>query len=287
LPKEAPAPAAPAAPAASAPGTDDFFGALGPAGEAANPGAEPAHLSGEPDRSLFDLPPPPPPGAKAPEIAAPEGAAPLEVEVQAPKPRVKAPEVRAPVTPQAPLGARVMSMVFNLLLVGVVGWGSLVGYATYRNDGHFDPSLLRPAELGRVILGAHSGPLTQLALEDVTNGLYPTAKGRQLFYVRGQVTNRGKAAIGPAQVKVEVVEGDKALASGRGWAGKAPTPERLYNLADGPGLVEFQAQQKADAEPVPPGGSRPFVVVLLDYPDDLAARTLRVSVELAPQVASK
>jgi hypothetical protein len=189
--------------------------------------------------------------------------------------------------PSASPGARLVSLLLNVLLVGAVGWASLVAYATFKNEGHFDAALLRPAELQRVIFGGESGPLAQLSLEDVTNGLYPTAHGRQVFYVRGQVTNRGKTALGPAQVKVEVLDGDKPLATSQSWAGKAPTPEKLFNLTDAAGLAELQAQQKTDAEAVPPGASRPFVVVLLDYPDNLASRTLRVTVELPPQVASK
>jgi hypothetical protein len=138
-----------------------------------------------------------------------------------------------------------------------------------------------------VILGSGTVSGTPLVVEDVTNGLYPTAHGRQVFYVRGQVSNHSKADTAPAEVKVEVVEGAKVLATGTGWAGASTTPESLYNLTDPRSLEALVKAQHQEAKAVRGGASVPFVVVLCDYPDDLAAHALRLTVTAPPEVAEK
>ena len=136
-------------------------------------------------------------------------------------------------------------------------------------------------------LGGPGDPGANLIVEDVTNGLYPTVQSKQVFYVRGQVASRAKAEVGPAAIKVEVVEGSKVLASGTGWAGTQATPEKLYNLTDAASLTDLVKTERTEARAIPPGGTQPFVVVLMDFPDDLASHTLRVTAGVGTEVAQK
>ena len=280
----APVAAAPAAPA------DDFF-ASAPAPEAPKPassvdmhslGADDATTaSGEPDRSMFDLPPPPTPSAVEP--AASEPLAPAAFEQQ-PKPgqarRQRPPTTSTkPVAPKKPLGQRVLGVVLNALFVLAVGWGSLLGYATAKADWHFDPALLRPAELGKVVFGGKTAA-SQLALEDVSSGQYELAGGKTAFFVRGELTNHGKDQVPAAKAHVELLEGEQVIAKADAWAGKPLTPEQVYNLGDANQLKALQAQQQADAQPLAPGDSKPFLAVMLDVPAEKAGRAVRIVPDL-------
>ncbi len=232
---------------------------------------------------MFDLPAPKPGQTVLPREPDP-GSMPLDPLTTAPTRRARIredtpePQVQPPKFP----AAKVLSVGLNVLVVAVVAWGSLLGYATWRNDGHFEASMLGPSVLAKAVVG-QAGMSTPLRLEDVTNGLYPTQAGRSVFYVRGQVVNRGKAELGPAQVKVEVLEGSKVVAEARGWAGLSLTPEQLYALGDAASVKALQATQKDGAVVIPPGQRRPFVVVMSDFPEDLATKGLRVGVENGAQ----
>ena len=281
------APAAAAAPAASA---DDFFGQSEPENkprssvgfDAFGPDeTTQTQPAGEPDRSLFDLPAPPPPSAPSPSLdelvtvppAAPDRPAPVA------KPARPATTGIKPAAVRKPLGQRVMGAVLNVLFVLAVGWGSLLAYASARADWHFDPALLRPAELGRAVFGSR-GAAAQLALEDVSSGSYERADGRSAFYVRGELVNRGKAPLGPARAKVDLLEGDRVLASTEAWAGQAVTPEQVYDLGNAKQLEALQAQARSAARPLAPGEARPFVAVMLDVPESSASRSVRIVPDL-------
>ena len=188
--------------------------------------------------------------------------------------------------PKKPLGQRVLGGVLNALFVLVVGWGSLLGYATARADWHFDPALLRPAEVGKVVFGGKTAA-SQLVLEDVSSGLYELSGGKQAFFVRGELTNHGKDQVPAAKAHVELLEGEKVVAQADAWAGKPLTPEQVYNLVDATQLKALQTQQQAEAQPLAPGESRPFLAVMLDVPAEHGGRAVRIVPDLGSATAKQ
>jgi predicted Zn finger-like uncharacterized protein len=266
-------PSAEAAPTTAAPGSPMGFG-----------DEEATHTDSAPDRSFFDLPAAPPPSAAPAGVMADAPSAPLApqsfVSATRPAARARPASVQAPVV--KPVGQRVLGAVLNGLFVMAVAWGSLLAYATSRADWRFDSALLRPTELGRAIFGAKTAA-AQLVLEDVASGKYEMKGGRQAFFIRGQVVNRGKSALGPARAHIELVEGERVLAQTDAWAGTPFSPEQVYNLADVAQLHALEQQQQAQAAALPAGEGRPFLALLLDPPGDLARASLRVTSDLGPR----
>ena len=115
----------------------------------------------------------------------------------------------------------------------------------------------------------------------VVSGLYDTAAGKPVFYVRGRVENRGGKTHGPVRVVAELVGESGALSRAEALAGAEPTPEDVWSLhsaAEAEKLV-----RTLDANPVErrvqPGASLPFFAVIPDPPQDLQTHRLRLHVE--------
>ncbi|HYV65052.1 MAG TPA: zinc-ribbon domain-containing protein, partial [Myxococcales bacterium] len=64
----------------------------------------------------------------------------------------------------------------------------------------------------------------------VVSGLYDTASGRPVFYVRGRVENRGRKRHGPVRVIAELIAGGETEGKGETIAGAEPNPEDVYAL---------------------------------------------------------
>lgn len=257
---------------------DEFFGGAHPAlGAPATPAASDEGDTGAPDRSMFDLPAAPPP---APAPAAAPAAAPSPAPPRPSTPSKARPPTTIRTIPRKPVGPRVIAALLNALFVVAVGWVSLLTYATSRNDWHFDAALLRPAELGHAVFGSGTAA-SQLALEDVASGSYEISGGRAVFFVRGELVNRGKSPVGPAKAHVELLEGDDVVAHAEAWANAQPvTPEQVYNLGGTKQLDALVAEQGAKAQPLEPGESRPFVAVMLNVPESKQPRSVRIVPDL-------
>jgi hypothetical protein len=168
---------------------------------------------------------------------------------------------------------RVTGLVINLVVatVLVVALGA-VGLG-YLREGRLDLSVLSPAKLQALV-----SPSQSLVARDISNGLYDTREGHPLFFVRGEVENRGTA---PARVKVRAAlyDGDQRVKSQEGLAGALPTPEDLHAIVSTEGAAALRTRLDAAAKPVPPGGRAPFVLVFQEYPEGLDAFRLEVTLE--------
>jgi len=115
----------------------------------------------------------------------------------------------------------------------------------------------------------------------VVSGLYDTASGRPVFFVRGRVENRSKKAHGPVRVVAELVAEGGTEGKAEALAGAEPSPEDVYALrgvADAEKLNRIL--QTADAERrLAPGASLPFFAVIADPPADLHRHRLHVRLE--------
>jgi predicted Zn finger-like uncharacterized protein len=194
------------------------------------------------------------------------------------------PEKRGPGRARRLTGLVINVAVAAVLVVGLVAVGGV-----YLREGRLDLSALSPSRLQS--LGA--SPQTLVA-RDISNGLYDTKEGSALFFVRGEVENRGTAE---ARVKVRAAlyDGDQRVKSQEGLAGAVPTPEDLYAITSTEGAAALRTRLDATAPTVPAGGRAPFVLVFQEYPAELDSFRLEVTLEPvssaaetgAPQGAAK
>jgi len=116
----------------------------------------------------------------------------------------------------------------------------------------------------------------------VVSGLYDTASGKQVFYVRGRIENRSKRVRGPVRVTAELVSDGAAEARAEAIAGNAePTPEDVWSLRSQADLDKLTRTLEASQgeRKLQPGTSLPFFAVFPDPPPDLPRRRLHVKVE--------
>ena len=117
---------------------------------------------------------------------------------------------------------------------------------------------------------------------DVSNGVYQTAEGRPVFFVRGEVENRGTSPL-RAEVKVEIFAGNERLRTGTGLAGSGVTPEDLYALETEAAALALRQRLDAGARgKLAPGGRAPFMVAFVDHPPDLEQLRFQVTAGPAP-----
>lgn len=232
-------------------------------------------------RSLFDMSDVPAPPPEAPAVPQ----APPITEVSVPVARIALKRVTADGVPvsaaQAPSSdkRRVARVVLNTLsaaaLLGVV----VVLTAITVNDGKLDASSFTWARLK----AAFSGP-AELMTFDISNGLYQTRVGRPVFYVRGEVKNRGAAA-SRIRVKAEILDGDDLVRSAEGWAGASPSPEDLFGIATADELDKLSQRLVQSAAELPPGEQASFLITFYEYPPEL--RGFRVKVTAASGAAAE
>jgi len=115
----------------------------------------------------------------------------------------------------------------------------------------------------------------------VVSGLYDTASGKPVFYVRGRVENRGRKPHGPVRVVAELVAGGETEGKAEAIAGAEPSPEDVYALR---GAADADRLQRTllgvDAERrLAPGASLPFFAVIADPPADLQRHRLHLRLE--------
>lgn len=243
----------------------------------------------EPSSAPGALPDWPAPAA----AAAPPGG--LPAETPAPKPPLPQPRVLqaspAP-TPQlkpagAPAGAaepspgRVrsvaglavqFSMAAVLVLVLLVLGSALLG------DGQV---VLEPARLQETFFSRKP-----LVARELSNGLYETRAGRPVFFVRGEVLNRGETAT-RVRARVALYDEDQRVKSAEALAGALPTPEELNSLQSPESAAELRRWLDSKATPVAPGERVPFIVIFQEYPQDLDSFRLEVTLEEEAKAAAE
>ncbi|HEX8439605.1 MAG TPA: hypothetical protein VF697_31210, partial [Archangium sp.] len=166
-------------------------------------------------------------------------------------------------------------VVAAVLVVGLVAVGG-----AWLNDGKLELSALSPAKMREMV-----SPTRPLVAKDLSNGLYEARDGHTLFFVRGEVENRGTA---PVRVKalVAVYDGDQRVKSAEGLVGAVPTPEELYSLQKVDEATLLRTRLDAAAKEVAPGARAPFVVFFYEYPSDLSGFRLEVTLEPQGELAA-
>jgi hypothetical protein len=241
------------------------------------PGAEPGpedDFSGQGSRELIDLPSQP--EASAPAARPVPSLASAAIARPAGRPAdMGIPERRKPSAAQQVTGQVAYLTIAAGLLLAITAVGGV-----YLKEGRVDASALSPAHLMTLL-----APSPLLA-RDVTNGLYDTRGGSSIFYVRGEVENRASK---PMRVKVQAAlyDGDQRVKSVEGLAGIVPTPEDLYALTSAEASAQLRSRLDAGATLIAPGGKAPFTLVLQEYPQELSAFRLQVTLEPAPEEGSK
>jgi predicted Zn finger-like uncharacterized protein len=115
----------------------------------------------------------------------------------------------------------------------------------------------------------------------VVSGLYDTASGKPVFFVRGRVENRGRKPHGPVRVVAELLAAGESEGKAEAIAGAEPNPEEVYALRNSADADKLQrALLAVDAERrLRPGASLPFFAVIADPPADLQRHRLHLRLE--------
>jgi predicted Zn finger-like uncharacterized protein len=134
---------------------------------------------------------------------------------------------------------------------------------------------------GRQNLEPASGAAAPAVALDVSSGSYDTASGKPVVVVRGNV--QATEALRRAEVRVELLDGGRAVAAGMALAGAVPTPEEVHAVASA-GDAERLGAGIASRAPgqISAGELLPFAAVVADPPADLRALEVRVSLRTEP-----
>jgi hypothetical protein len=163
--------------------------------------------------------------------------------------------------------ARLAQALFGVFLMLLI----LASFGAYLNDGHLELSSFS----WHGFRGLFHSEGDVMAV-DVSSGLYDTRAGKQVFYVRGAVENRGSQAR-RVKVRAEIFDGAQLIRAVEAMAGANYTPEDLYRI---------EAAADADALNLPVGKARgkvgagervPFFLTFYDYPPDLWAYRLKIT----------
>ena len=125
------------------------------------------------------------------------------------------------------------------------------------------------------------GPGNEIVATRVVSGLYDTASGKPVFYIRGRVENRGKKIRGPVRVVAELVSDETAEAKAEAIAGAEPTPEDVWSLRGAQDADKLNRRLEANEveRKLQPGQSLPFFAIIAEPPGDLQRHRLHVRVE--------
>jgi predicted Zn finger-like uncharacterized protein len=263
---------------------DELFGDLleselasgpGPAGQ----GSPPPPGAG-PDHTLFEMPPPLPSeeGISSPprELLPPEEAL---LPPAPPRSRLLGQQMFQPQSRgsrAAPSGSRVRMLLTGLLVNVAIAAGLVLVLGAvgtiYANDGKLEPSAFSLRRMGALIKENREA----LAVES-WNGIYDTKAGKPVFYIRGEAQNTAGA---PSKLKVraEILDGAQLVRSAEILAGAAAGPEDLYNISSSADADALAARLESAAAAVAPGGRAPFLLAFYDYPPNLSAFRLKVTV---------
>jgi predicted Zn finger-like uncharacterized protein len=128
-------------------------------------------------------------------------------------------------------------------------------------------------------LGVGAG--TEIVATRVVSGLYDTASGKPVFFIRGRVENRSAKVRGPVRITAELVSEGASEARAEAIAGAEPSPEDVWSLRTQADIDKLS--RTLEISPVErklqPGASLPFFAVIADPPADLQRHRLHVKVE--------
>jgi len=122
---------------------------------------------------------------------------------------------------------------------------------------------------------------SEIVATRVVSGLYDTASGKPVFYIRGRVENRSQKVRGPIRITAELVSDGAAEAKAESIAGAEPTAEEVWSLRSSADVDKLNRSLEVTQteRKVAPGKSLPFFAVIADPPPDLQRHRLHVKVE--------
>lgn len=240
-------------------------------------------------RAMFDMPskpapPPPEPTAGAVPLAAIKLIKMPASEASAPTvPTVPGSEV---IDEQKKPGAarRMTGVVMNLAIAAIIFVALGATLLVYMNEGKVELASFQPDRLSAMLMST-----AHWTAGDISNGLYDTSGGKPVFFVRGEVRNKGSKA-GKVKVRAEILDGTAVIRSAEVYVGAAPTPEDLYSVSSSANVEALHARLQKDAVEVQPGTSAPFMVTFYEFPPDLSPFRLKVTVidsAAAPETAAR
>lgn len=265
-------------PAEGAPATDDFFGTpLDPPASAPAASKPGSYRSGAGSREeLFEMPAAQLAGLMPVEPEAPRiqpGNTPIEQQLISLGSGVRSsPSGLARVAAVEKQRRSALGLVVNLGIAVVLVSGLVVVGSAWLNDGKLDSSAFTAARLKSLVSRD-----TTFEAKDISNGLYDTLRGKPVFYVRGEVANHGTSAT-RVRVRAEILDSDRLVRAAEVVAGSPPTPEQLRNVTGADDVERLLETTSKTAPSVAPGQSAPFLVTFFEYPPDLKAFRVRVSV---------
>ena len=125
------------------------------------------------------------------------------------------------------------------------------------------------------------GPASEVIATGVVSGLYDTAGGKPVFYIRGRIQNRSGKVRGPVRVTAELLADGSAEAKAETIAGAEPTPEEVWSVRSSADVDKLARtlQSARVKRKLQPGESLPFFAVIPDPPADLDRHRLQIRVD--------
>lgn len=233
---------------------------------------------GSPDaRAMFDMP-------SKPAAAAPSSEAPSVPLAAIKLQKMPASEVGSPQTPTVPgadiagdakkpgAARRISGVIMNLAIAAVIFVALFATLLVYLNEGKVELASFQPNRLSAMLLSN-----ANWTAGDISNGLYDTRGGKPVFFVRGEVRNKGAKA-SRVKVRAEILDGNTVIRSSEVFVGAAPTPEDLYSLGSSADVDALNARLQKSSTEVQPGQTAPFLVTFYEFPPDLSPYRLKVTV---------
>jgi hypothetical protein len=125
------------------------------------------------------------------------------------------------------------------------------------------------------------GPASDVVATRVVSGLYDTAAGKPVFFVRGRIENHGKKMRGPVRVTAELSSEGASEMKAEVIAGAEPNAEDVWSLRSQADVDKLN--RALEVSPVErklrPGSSLPFFALISDPPPDLLRHRLHLKVE--------
>jgi hypothetical protein len=245
---------------------DDFFGTPLSPPPMAPPGASAgSYRASSSKEELFDMATAAPPSVSVAEnfTATTVRIASAPAPTSAPKPVAAAPDA----------GGRrnALALVVNVGIAVVLVAALIIVGSALLNEGTLDASTFSAARLKALV-----SPNSDFEATDISNGLYDTVRGKPVFFVRGEVMNRGTSA-SRIRVRAEILDGEIMVRAAEVVAGTPPTPEQLRNLGGADEVERLLIAVSKTAPSIGPGESASFLVTFFEYPPDLKAFRVRVS----------
>jgi hypothetical protein len=171
------------------------------------------------------------------------------------------------------LGTRALNAVASVSIVVL----ALLIFVIWRNGGRVD--LRDPATAFLAAFGVHRPvPASQsLPASIYGSGLYRSASGLPLLFVRGRVQNLTHRAQ-RVRVRLTVEDSGRVAAESEAWPSSLPTPVELYGVRSAADLKALQRiWDEREPPPLGPLGEADFMLVTADLPTSLGSLLLKVT----------